>query len=256
MQNNRQNQIYEYIRQQKTVRVTDLMERYHVADMTIRRDLIKLEELGLIARFHGGANLLGDPGSESDFSTRVIENLRAKTTIAQKAAGSITDGMTIYIDGSTTCHELVKRLPADKHLTVFTDSVEALIQLRHKLDNLSVFVIGGELSRDLNTMDGHIAVETVQKIYVDACFFSCGGFSPDGITNTGIIGTQVKKIILKHAAKNILLADSSKYDRHGLCMLSDWKTVGRLITDDALPKQAARDLAAQGVDINIAKAGN
>ena len=250
--NRRQNQIYDLIRVKKHARVIELTETFNVTDMTIRRDLEHLEKIGLVERFHGGANIVGELNSESAFAVRLVENFEMKASIARKAVDCITDGLTMFVDGSTTCNELVKLLSGSMHLTVFTDSVEALIQLRAKHGTIDVLLIGGALEKDNNTLDGYMAVENIQKIFVDACFISCGGFSADGITNTGLIGTQVKKIILTHAKKKYLLADSTKYNKYGLYMLGDWQNVDKLITDSGLDKDAVRLLAERGANVEIA----
>jgi len=248
----RQSQIYEMLRVKKNAKVIELMERFGVTDMTIRRDLAQLESIGLIERFHGGATIVGDLHHESAFSLRLVENYEKKAAIGKKALEFITEGMSLFIDGSTTCNELVKILPTDKRLTVFTNSVEALIQLRAKRDMIDIFLIGGELAKDNNTLDGYIAVETVQKIYVDACFISCGGFSVEGITNTGVIGTQIKKIVLSNGGKKYLLADSTKYNRRGLYLLGGWQSIDNLITDNHIGREAIAELSEIGVNVTVA----
>ena len=40
-----------------TVRVSDIMEKFSVSDMTVRRDLDEMEKQGLLERVHGGAKL-------------------------------------------------------------------------------------------------------------------------------------------------------------------------------------------------------
>ena len=128
---------------------------------------------------------------------------------------------------------------------MFTDSFEALLLLRNRLDTVSVFLIGGELSKDSNTLDGYIAVETAQKLFVDLCFISCGGFTTEGFTNPGITGSQVKKIMLKNAKTRYLLADSTKYNRRGLYMLGGWSAIDTLITDDGLEEKAQIELRSR-----------
>lgn len=248
----RQNRIYSYIKEKQSVRVSELIGKFHVTDMTIRRDLDKLESIGLINRVHGGAKIASTNSSESLFETRIVENMDKKRRIARRALEHITNNLTFYIDGSTTCYEIVKILPNDKNLTIFTDSFEALILLRNRLDKISVFLIGGELSKDSNTLDGYIAVETAQKLFVDACFISCGGFTIDGFTNTGMIGSQVKKLILKNAKKRYLIADSTKYNKRGLYMLGGWDTIDTLITDDELSYEAQMELKKRQIELILA----
>ena len=247
----RQSLIYEYIKQHTEVGVADLIKKFQVADMTIRRDLSKLQDMGLIRRVHGGAVLVDTSHRESTFTVRSIANLESKRRIAEKAVEFISEGSSLFIDGSTTCSELAKILPDGKNLTIFTNSLAFINEMKSekKLDNL--VLLGGELSKDENTFDGTFALELASKIYVDCMFFSCSGFSQNGISNAGLIGTQVKKIILNNSKKHVLLADSSKYDNQGLYMLCKMDEIQVLITDKGL-RHEAHDELSKSVELILA----
>ncbi|MCL2816503.1 MAG: hypothetical protein FWD23_18050, partial [Oscillospiraceae bacterium] len=90
------------------------------------------------------------------------------------------------------------------------------------------------------------------KICVDIGFISCGGFTEDGITNTGLIGIQVKKTILNNAKTRILIADSSKYNRRCIYMLSGWDKIDYLISDGGLGEADANKIEKQGVSVILA----
>ena len=85
----RQSAILELIRQRGGVRVSHLVSRFGVSDMTIRRDLEVLAERGLIDKVHGGATLAG-PGSteEPGFAAKSVRQQAEKQAIAERAAGS------------------------------------------------------------------------------------------------------------------------------------------------------------------------
>ncbi len=249
----RKNRMIEYIKVKKTVRVSELSSHFGVAEMTVRRDLAEMEESGIVRRFHGGARLAENAfHKESEFLSRSDVNLVQKQLIAQKALSFLNDGATIYIDGSTTCSELARILPCNKRLTVFTDSIEALCVLRDKSAYLTLYLISGELARDKNTLDGYFALKASQQINVDTVFFSCAGFTDEGITNKGLIGTQVKKTFLKNARRKVLLADSTKYGQYYLYMISTWNDIDTLITDNGLSEEARKFIRTQHTQIIIA----
>src|SRR6476620_4197646 len=69
--------------------VTDLSEQLGVSPATIRRELVRLEEEGLLTRVHGGAVMdEGDQPFAEVAEVRVAE----KDAIAAKAASLIEDG--------------------------------------------------------------------------------------------------------------------------------------------------------------------
>ena len=76
----RQDQIYELIQKQGNVIVSDLVERFQVSIETIRRDLLCMEESGLLVRVHGGAVLIDrQPGG----GTRITMSLAIHQSNAQ-----------------------------------------------------------------------------------------------------------------------------------------------------------------------------
>lgn len=59
MLNERQNEIIQRMNAQDEIKINELKEVFSVTEMTIRRDLERLEQLGLVRRTFGGAILVG-----------------------------------------------------------------------------------------------------------------------------------------------------------------------------------------------------
>ena len=51
----RRNAILQMLDQRDSVSVAELVDRFTVSEMTVRRDLYELEKIGLLRRVHGGA---------------------------------------------------------------------------------------------------------------------------------------------------------------------------------------------------------
>lgn len=51
----RLDEIARRVNEKGTIRITDIVEDLNVSDMTVRRDLIELEEQGILTKIHGGA---------------------------------------------------------------------------------------------------------------------------------------------------------------------------------------------------------
>jgi len=95
--------ILKEIKENGIVRVSDLSELFGVSQNTIRRDLQKLEEEGLIKRTHGGAVVDEFYGVDLPFATREDKYREEKQRIGKKAAELIQDGETIILDAGTSC---------------------------------------------------------------------------------------------------------------------------------------------------------
>ena len=234
----RKQKIYELIRKKGSVSVSELQKKLNVSDMTIRRDLAYMKNEGMIVRVHGGATVVGilSPG-ELTFQDRTTINRELKLEIAKFAISLINVNDTVSLDGSTTCAELAEILPSDMNLTVFTNSLDVINKLRWK-QGISVASFGGQLAPDGNTFDGIVAVENAERIWVDKCFFSGASFNASGVLNAGIVGTAVKKQMLKNSRMKCLLADSSKFNGPGVMELCKWPGLDVFITDSLFPEES------------------
>ena len=234
----RQHKIVDAVKRNGNLTVAELQGMLNVSEMTIRRDLRELENTSAINRVHGG--VISIETTESTFSDRSVANLVQKTAIAYRAVELITPGCTVFIDGSSTCGELAGILPSNIKFTVFTDSLKILTSLSSYV-NITLISLGGELEWDRNTFDGAIALENALQISVDLCFFSAAGFNQQGVNNGGMIGTLVKKTMLRNSKKRCLLVDSSKYGKYGVITLCKWDSIDIVVSDSNLPAEA-RDL--------------
>ena len=82
------------VNQKKRIAVTEMAEKLVVSEVTIRKDLNTLEEMGLLRREHGFAVMI----ASDDITHHLSFNYDSKRRIAQKAAESIENGETILIE--------------------------------------------------------------------------------------------------------------------------------------------------------------
>jgi len=86
-----------------------------VSDMTIRRDLALLHELGLISRHHGGASPVSDLGKvEIPYQLRTTENIEKKRRIGKAGAALVQDSDVVIIDAGTTSLEVARNLSQNR----------------------------------------------------------------------------------------------------------------------------------------------
>ena len=247
----RQWRIYELLRNRGSVRVTELQQELSASDMTIRRDLKKMAEAGLLKRVHGGAVSVDCRAVERSFGRRQVEELTRKLAIAKLARGLIQCGQTIFLDASTTCHELAKQLTNDAGVRIVTNSLSVLLELSNR-DALETTSLGGTLEQDGNTLDGPVALDNAERLGVDVCFFSACGFTPNGITNPGPIGTSVKRAVIRNAGKSVLLAAATKFGRRGFIEFCTWSEVDVLVSD-SLSDKHVKPISDLGVEVLIAE---
>lgn len=125
--NDRDEEILQLIHHAGYMSIRDLAEKTYTSQSTIRRDLERLEQKGLIRRRHGGAEsliLLRPP-----LMIRRQHNPAEKQAIARKAAALVTPGSTIFIDVSTTVQYMIPYLAGVDQLTVYTNGADTAMRL-------------------------------------------------------------------------------------------------------------------------------
>ena len=105
----------------------------NVSQMTLRRDLFQLEEEGKIIRVRGGAMSVRElqKTSGEPYTKKTTIHIDEKIVIAQKAAGLVDEGASIFVDGGSTALYLAKEMP-DKVYNVFTNGLAVATELSKK----------------------------------------------------------------------------------------------------------------------------
>ncbi|HPB16557.1 MAG: DeoR/GlpR family DNA-binding transcription regulator [Clostridia bacterium] len=198
-----------------------------VSEMTIRRDLILLEDMGYAVRTHGGAvsiNRFKKAGEdEIEYMVRQAENVDRKAVIAQKASHFIEKGRSVYLDAGSTVMCLAKLLTEMKGCTFITSAVNTALKLA-STDN-SVILLGGTVNPNTVACSGPEAMQMLETMNIDMAVMGASGFSVEkGFSVSSMYDAKLKTRIVEKARKTIILVDSSKIDRdkaYTFCELKD-----------------------------------
>ena len=125
----RRQAILAQVRQHSAVSADDLARQFGVSVETIRRDLRRLGDKGLLDRVYGGATRPAGRSSEGSFAARSVRRMAAKRAIARLAASFVESGDTVIIDVGTSALEVARALPAAFEGRVLTNSVPAAMEL-------------------------------------------------------------------------------------------------------------------------------
>ena len=228
--NPRHDRILNLLQNFRQISVTDLTERLGVSQVTIRKDLTKLEEQGLIQRSHGGARLAQAVKADSTVSTRKGIFHEQKDRITSKALELIQEGDSVCIDASSTNLLLAKKIKS-LQIRVVTNSLEILSTLSSSRD-LTLTAIGGNFRHDASSFIGPIAEDAVNQLQFDIAFIGATGISAEGdfLTHNTIEG-RVKKAMLAAAKRRVILADSSKFEARSFSKFANADLIDVLITD-------------------------
>ena len=226
----RRQKIWEKLKHEKRVYVSELSRIFDVTEETIRRDLDKLEEENLIRRNYGGAVLNSYISEDLSFLKRSTINSDLKNIIAQKAQDLIDDNSTIMMDSSTTCLALLNLLRQKKNLTIITNS----IRLAYDFSGAPFKIIsaGGLLRAKSFALTGAVTCNTLKNYFVDFAILSCKGIDIErGVMESNDEESIVKQVMLAQAKKVILLVDSSKFGQISFTKTCDFDRISILVTD-------------------------
>ncbi len=208
--NARQQCILNILREKGKVSVAKLAKELNYSEMTVRRDLTKMEKSGLLKRSHGMA-LENDVNSQP-ITTRTFAQDSEKRKLCKEAAKDLEDCMHIFIDSSSTCMYLIPYIAEHKDMCVFTNSVQILLSASNF--HIPCYLTGGKYFEKDMCLLGAQAESYAQNINVDIAFFSCEGYNEDGrITDNSEEQTAVRLAVMKNSKKNIMLFDSTKKNK-------------------------------------------
>jgi DeoR/GlpR family transcriptional regulator of sugar metabolism len=244
--------ILDLLEESGSVTVNEMVERFGVSEMTIRRDLDILEKKGLLRRVHGGAVLDRGRSYEPPFLSRAVENLEAKQRIGRVAADMIQNGDSITLDVGTTTMEIARHIAGKQNLTVITPCLQ-IASLLAENPNIRLILTGGIVRPGELSMVGHLAERALKDFYVDKLFLGAAGVDFNaGLTEYNLEDTLVKQVMIKNAKEVILVSDSSKFGRIAFTSIAPLSVVSRLITDQEADTEVVARLRRQNIEVILA----
>lgn len=228
------------------VEVAELASALEVTPETVRRDLTALERAGLLRRVHGGAIVVDLFGFEPALAVRETVNTEAKGRIAEAAVAQLPEEGAIALDAGSSTYRLAELLPADRALTVVTNSLPIASLLANRKE-LTVHLVGGRVrGRTLATVD-NAALAYLASVFVDVAFLGTNGFSVSrGLTTPDSAEAAVKSAFVSSARRRVLLADHSKFDTAHFAHVADLADIDVIVTDSALSDDAVSEIEAAG----------
>ena len=255
----RQREIVTLLQGGGIVEVATLAARFQTSPITVRRDLIELQERGVLARTRGGAI----PGQEIytegwaryesvSYAERENVNHRQKRAIAELAAQSVSDGDCILINGGTTCRNLAEALRGHHNLHVVTNGLTVAMELG-KSRNATVYLLPGIV--DLRKMTSVSRPESgaLENITVRAAFLGIHGISAtSGISMLTPEEAAMNRAFVDAAQTVNILVDSSKFQAQAMFRIAHLEKVTRVFTDDGISDEMHGALEKAGVQVSIA----
>jgi len=234
----RRQKIFELIREDGQAKVMDLSRIFKVTEVTIRQDLEKLEDEGLVTREHGGAYLKNISLNVRNIELLSKENMAEKESIARKAVELINDGDTIILDSGSTVTEIAKLITGYKNLTVITNALNIALILGADPE-INLILTGGEFKAPTLSLTGQKAADSLEGLHVDKLFLATAGITlKSGLTYPSINDICVKRAMIESADVVYLVADYSKIGKSSFASLGALSLIDYIITDSKIDQES------------------
>ena len=226
----RQKEILSFLQKKKRCSVHELSEALFVSEATIRRDLHQLAADGKVQKTFGGAILCENFASEIPFSLRSLDNLESKQSICRQASSLIQEGMTLFLDGSTTPEQLVPYLLHFRELQIITNNPRIPLLLANT--PLKIYCTGGMFNPTSQLYAGSIAERTIANMNADLLFFSARGVDENGkITDSSHSEHSLKQLMIANSKVSCFLCGHQKFNASHLFTVAHCKDMDYVFSD-------------------------
>lgn len=210
MKNNNYLEILNLCNNKGKISVEELVDILNLSPSTIRREIKKLSDDGMVKRYHGGIESTFDTNKFLPYEQRSDLYKNEKSRIGKKAASLIKDNSIILIDTGTTCSYIADYINA-KNLIIFTNGIEIIKPLMKKHYHVSV-PPGQVIQRASTYIDFIQNLDYLDSFTFDLAFIGANsihqstGFASKTASHSALLRKMVSR-----AKKTYILADHSKF---------------------------------------------
>jgi DeoR family transcriptional regulator, glycerol-3-phosphate regulon repressor len=233
--NPRQLTLLAFVRTQGSITVEVLAEKLGVTLQTVRRDVQRLADDGLLTRFHGGVRVPGSTIENIAHQQRESLHALGKARIAQAVAKAVPYGCSLVMNIGTTTEAIARALVDHKGLRVITNNLNVANILSANND-CEVIVVGGVVRGRDRGIVGEAAVDFIRQFKVDLAVMGISGIESDGtLRDYDYREVKVSQTIISHAREVWVAADISKFNRPAMVEVAQLSQIDRLFTDSPPP---------------------
>ncbi|UIJ35214.1 MULTISPECIES: DeoR/GlpR family DNA-binding transcription regulator [unclassified Allobranchiibius] len=247
----RQRAITEAVMAQGAVRIEELAERFDISVMTVHRDLDELESRGILRKSRGVATATATSLVESSDIYRTGREKREKEAIAIAAMDFVEPGQAILLDDSTTVAHMAPHLQSKSPLTVITNVLTLINELRGAR-GITLLSLGGEYYNWCSAFMGRMTTQAISNLRADTFLMSTAAITDDIVFHQALETVDIKRAMFDSASRRILLVDHTKFEKRALHALAPLSAFDTVIVDAGTPDQHVTRMRDQGIHVVVA----
>jgi DeoR family fructose operon transcriptional repressor len=244
--------IKKYLKEHNQADVQSLSSLLGVSEVTIRRDLVKLEKDGFLTRTHGGAVVNQDEPTVELISTSPDKNaemIKQCNEIANISIRMLQPRDIIMITSGETNLALAKKIHDQLQLTVLTNDLQVAITVAKTKTN-KVVLLGGEVDEDGIGVLGSMALENLKRYRVKQLFIECDGINNQlELTFDDQKKADLVSTALELSSKINLLCPAFRFGQQSFFSFKDISITDSLITNPSLSDDFKNKIVAKNISL-------
>lgn len=234
----------------REVDFASLAGEFGVSEMTIRRDIERLEDQGVARRVLGGAIAFGGKSTEPSFAARAAEAADEKIHIASAVADLLHPHETVILDSGSTVLAVARAIRGrGLGLTVITPSVLVAVELADEPDT-TILLTGGKVRPGELSLIGAEAEDFYLRYNCDTYVMGIAGVDGKrGASEYHREEGNVKQAAMRAADRVIVAADATKLGRVQLINVAPVSSISVLVTDGPSAHPTLETLRDKGVQV-------
>jgi DeoR family transcriptional regulator of aga operon len=235
----RWNALLELLAESGRVSVEDAAERLDVSQATIRRDFDQLAQQQMITRTRGGAVANG-VSYDLPLRYKSAKHSAEKQRIGEAAAGLVTPGTVVGLNGGTTMTEVARALAVrpdlngsgeGAQLTVVTNALNIANELLVR-SRMKVVVAGGVVRPQSFELVGPLGGALLKEVTLDIALLGVDALDVElGAAAHHEGEAAMNSLMVARAKRVVVIADSSKLGGHAFARICPIGKVETLVTD-------------------------
>ena len=256
----RWNELLELLATAGQLQVEEAAKALRVSPATVRRDFDELAGQQMLTRIRGGAVAQGVT-YDLPLRYKSEKHPSEKQRIAAVAAALVRPGQVVGLNGGTTTTEVARALATRADLssgtqtpavTIVTNALNIATELAVR-QHIKIVATGGVARPQSYELTGPLATGVLEQVALDIAFIGVDGIdAAAGATAHHEGEASINQLMSAHAARVIIVADSSKAGRRAFARICTAREIDTLVTDAAIPEDEAARLREAGVEVILA----
>lgn len=238
----------------------DLEKQLSASPATLRRDLERMADDGLLERVRGGAKLPpGKDGKEKlsshlsgvPFHENIHRHRTEKQAIGRAAAALCRQGAAVMIDGGSTSLQMCPHLKG-LDLQVLTNSLHIVSALLPQTGT-RILVPGGAVFREQNIILSAAGDDLMPRFHAPCLFMGAAAIGSQGVMQADVVLVAAERRLIERAEELIMLVDSSKFRSSSGNVVCGLEEVDVVVTDSGIEASDVQMLEAAEIRVIIAE---